>query len=129
MSAPDAFVPLAQMSEAPKLFDQSQRIHSPVWTVIGYLVVIAVLVIIAAVLVRRLYRLLTRPQPHLQLFVQLTHVHELSDLEVRTLRRIWRREGIDNPARLFVDRAILRKELNMLHDPIVAGLYGKLFGS
>ena len=129
MIPPRLLTPLAQLSRAKELFDQSKRLYSPVWSILGYLVIISVLVIAAALLARRIFRLLTRPKAHLRLFVQLVNVHDLSDLEVRTLRRIARQENLHNPAWLFIDRNFLRKELNLLHDPIVAGLYSKLFGS
>ena len=121
---------LAQLSRAHELFDQSKRIHSPVWTIIGYLIVISVLVIIAALLVRRIFRTVTQPKEHMKLFVQLVNVHGLSDLEARALRRLARQANLDNPARLFIDRTHLQNELGipMHRDPILPGLYNKLFG-
>ena len=39
------------------------------------------------------------------------------------------RSGTREVGWLFIDRAFLQKELNLLHDPIVAGLYSKIFGN
>jgi hypothetical protein len=126
---PRLITTLAQLSRAKELFDPSKRVYSPLWTILGYLMIISILVVVAALLLRRIFRVVARPKSHLKLFIQLVNVHELSDLEVRTLRRIARQENLNNPAWLFIERNLLRKELNILHDPIVAGLYGKLFGS
>jgi hypothetical protein len=118
---------IAQLSEAKRKFGEWPRGSSPVATVTLLVIAIAVLVVIGYVLAKRLIDLARRPAPDVALFAELAESHALTNADRKLLRKLALREGLDNPARIFVEKKHLETYAKSNTNPDYRRLFEKLF--
>ena len=119
---------VAQLSEAKRKFGEWPKGSSPVVTVTLLVIGIAVLIIIGWVLAKRLIDLARRPAPDVALFAELAESHALTNADRKLLRKLALREGLDNPARVFVEKKHLETYAKSDTNPAYRRLFEKLFG-
>jgi len=91
------------------------------------LLVLVILVLVCIHLVRRYFAMLASPAARRALFLELSAAHRLTPAEQRLLRRLARRERLDNPARLFVEKRHLEACAHSNTEPAYRDLFEKLF--
>jgi hypothetical protein len=120
---------LARLSEAPRKFSQFRSEPSAVATVTLLVIALAILLVIGYVLARRLVGLAREPDPGHAIFAELAEAHALTNADRKLLRKLALREGLDDPAKVFVEKRHLEAYAKSDTNPAYRRLFERLFGA
>ena len=91
-------------------------------------VLLIALAALGVYIVMRLAALRRRPAGDLALFAELAEAHGLHPADRKYLIGLARREGLDDPARLFIEKRHLEAWAKSSTDPTPRALFAQLFG-